>query len=434
MRELFGTDGIRGEAYKHPVTLDIAEKLGSAVALFSKKEKPVIVIGRDTRISGNDFEKAVAEGICKAGGKAVLLGTLPTPAVAYLTKKLKADAGIMISASHNPPKDNGLKVFSSEGFKLEDKDEEEIEKLMSLNFQNKKGFIENYENAKEDYIKFAKSSLGGTLEGLKIVIDCANGAACTVAKEIFEQLNAEVTAIHNQPDGNNINCNCGALHTDRLREEVIKQKADLGIALDGDADRIIVVDEKGNKLDGDYLLYICAKLLKDNNKLNKNTVVATVMSNAGFDEAVKKEDISVVKTIVGDKYVIEEMKKQGYNLGGEQSGHIILADYSTTGDGIICGLQIVKAMQTYKKNLSELAEGMKKYPQVLINVPVKEKKEIKTLKTYPLIQKTENELKNKGRILVRYSGTEMLLRVMVEAKENASQYAESIAENIRKEI
>ncbi len=435
MKQLFGTDGIRGEAYKYPVTLEIAEMLGKAVALFSKKEKPRIAIGRDTRLSGTDFEKAAAEGICRAGGEAILLGILPTPAVAFLTKKLKADAGIMISASHNPPKDNGLKVFSSEGFKLEDKEEEEIEQLMKKELkEDKNGCIETYENAKEGYIDFAKSTFEGEFKGLRAVLDCANGAGYSVAKEIFEGLGAEVIAIHNEPDGNNINCGCGALHTDKLRDEVKKQGASIGIALDGDADRIIAVDEKGNVLDGDCLLYICARLLKDRKELNQNTVVATFMSNAGFDEAIKKEKISSVKTIVGDKYVIEEMRKNNYNLGGEQSGHIILADYSTTGDGIICGIQILKAMQAYKKSLSELAKGMKKYPQVLINVPVKEKKGIQNLKAYALIQKAEKELKGKGRILVRYSGTEMLLRVMVEAKENPEKYANEIADEIRKEL
>ena len=433
MRKLFGTDGIRGRAYEYPLTEDIAEKLGYAVAIFS--EKPKIVIGRDTRVSGKDFEQAVAKGVSKAGKEAVLLGILPTPAVAFLTRKLNAGAGIMISASHNPAQDNGLKIFSSKGFKLEDEIEEEIEILM---FKEQKeipnGKITMQTNAKKQYIEFAKSSFNSTMEEIKIVVDCANGAACTVVKDIFSDLKAEVIAINTEKKGNNINCNCGALHTASLREAVIKEKADIGIALDGDADRIIVIDEKGRELDGDYLLYICAKLMKYKGRLKNNTVVSTVMSNAGFDEAMKKEGIIVKSTKVGDKYVIEEMKKNNYSLGGEQSGHIILADYSTTGDGILCGLEIIKAMKEYNKPLSELADGIQKYPQVLINLPVKEKKDVKQLKSYSLIQKIEKHLKGKGRVLVRYSGTELILRVMVEAKENADIYAKQIAEELKKEL
>ena len=433
MRKLFGTDGIRGRAYEYPLTEDIAEKLGYAVAIFS--EKPKIVIGRDTRVSGKDFETAVVKGVSKAGGEAILLGILPTPAVAFLTRKLNAGAGIMISASHNPAQDNGLKIFSSKGFKLEDEIEEEIEILM---FKEQKeipnGKITMQTNAKKQYIEFAKSSFNSTMEEIKIVVDCANGAACTVVKDIFSDLKAEVIAINTEKKGNNINCNCGALHTASLREAVIKEKADIGIALDGDADRIIVIDEKGRELDGDYLLYICAKLMKYKGRLKNNTVVSTVMSNAGFDEAMKKEGIIVKSTKVGDKYVIEEMKKNNYSLGGEQSGHIIIADYSTTGDGILCGLEIIKAMKEYNKPLSELADGIQKYPQVLINLPVKEKKDVKQLKSYSLIQKIEKHLKGNGRVLVRYSGTELLLRVMVEAKENADSYAKQIAEELKKEL
>ncbi|MFA5887316.1 MAG: phosphoglucosamine mutase [Candidatus Nanoarchaeia archaeon] len=433
MRKLFGTDGIRGRAYEYPITKDIAEKLGYAVAVTSKNSK--IVIGRDTRISGIDLEESVAKGVCKAGKEAVLAGILPTPAVAYLTKKLNAGAGIMISASHNPAEDNGLKIFSSEGFKLDDKKEEEIENLMLKDQKEMpKGKITMQPNAKEQYIEFAKSSFNSTMKGIKVVIDCANGAACTVAKNIFSDLKAEVIAINTEHNGNNINCNCGALHTNNLKETVLREKADIGIALDGDADRIIAVDETGRELDGDYLLYICAKLMKHKGRLKNNTVVSTVMSNAGFEEAMKKENIAVKTTIVGDKYVIEEMKNNNYNLGGEQSGHIIIADYSTTGDGILCGLEIIKAMKEYKKPLSELADGMQKYPQVLINVHVKEKKDIETLSSYKLIQKIETELEGKGRVLVRYSGTELLLRVMVEAKEKANYYAKQIAESIKKEL
>lgn len=435
MRKLFGTDGIRGKAYQYPITIEIAEKLGYAVSALSKKENPNIVIGRDTRVSGTDLEKAAAKGIQKAGGNAILLGILPTPAVAFLTKKLKADAGIMISASHNPAEDNGLKVFSSEGFKMEDEEEEQIEKLMFAEQKEKKqGNILFHEKAKEEYAEFVKKSFEGRMEGIKLVLDCANGAACTVAGDIFSSLGAEVIAINNCEDGSKINCSCGALHPEALKEEVKKQKADIGIALDGDADRIIAVDEKGNELDGDFLLSICASLMKKSNKLKHNTVIATVMSNAGFDELMKIEGINVIKTNVGDKYVIEEMKSKGYNLGGEQSGHIIFSDYSTTGDGILCGIQIIKAMKESKKPLSVLAGKLKKYPQILINVPVKEKKEIKSLNSYSLIQKAEKELEGKGRVLVRYSGTEPLLRVMVEAKENAEYYAKEIAESIRKEL
>ncbi|MDI6737463.1 MAG: phosphoglucosamine mutase [Nanoarchaeota archaeon] len=435
MRKLFGTDGIRGKAYQYPITIEIAEKLGYAVTAFSKKEISNVVIGRDTRVSGTCLEKAVARGICKAGGNAILVGILPTPAVAYLTRKLKAGAGIMITASHNPAEDNGLKVFSSGGFKMEDSEEEEIEKLMFAGQKEKKeGKSLVQEKAKEEYAEFVKSSFEGNMKGARLVLDCANGAASAVAKDIFNDLGAEVIAIHSSEDGTKINCNCGALHTNSLKEAVLKEKADIGIALDGDADRIITIDEKGNELDGDYLLYICAKLMKDKGRLKNNIVVATVMSNAGFDEAMKKEGISMVKTIVGDKYVIEAMKSKGYNLGGEQSGHIIFSDYSTTGDGILCGIQVIKAMKEYKKPLSELANGVQKYPQVLINVPVKEKREIKSLGSCSLIQKTEKELEGKGRVLVRYSGTELLLRVMVEAKENADIYAKEIADSLRKEL
>ncbi|MDD4877479.1 MAG: phosphoglucosamine mutase [Candidatus Nanoarchaeia archaeon] len=433
MRKLFGTDGIRGKAYEYPINVDIAEKLGYAVALFSKQKK--VAIGRDTRISGKELEQAAAKGVSKAGKEAVLLGILPTPAVAFLTRKLNAGAGIMISASHNPAEDNGLKVFSSEGYKLEDEKEETIESYM-LNTQKETagGKITEYADAKRQYIDFAKKAFNGSAGGIKIVVDCANGAACNVAKDIFSDLKAEVTAINDSEDGSIINRGCGALHTGSLKEAVLKEKADLGIALDGDADRIIAVDETGRELDGDYLLYICAKLMKDKNRLKNNTVVATSMSNGGFEESMRMAGIAVKETKVGDKYVIEEMRKNNYSLGGEQSGHIIIADYSTTGDGILCGLEIIKAIKEYKKPLSELANEVQKYPQVLINVPVREKKEIKSLDSYALIQKAEKDLEGKGRVLVRYSGTEILLRVMVESKETPEIYAKEIADSLRKEL
>ncbi|HII15820.1 MAG TPA: phosphoglucosamine mutase [Nanoarchaeota archaeon] len=439
MRRLFGTDGIRGRANKYPMTGDVAFRLGAAVVYASGAEKPRIVVGKDTRASGYIFEYAIASGICSAGGDILFVGVLPTPAIAYLTKKLNADAGIVISASHNPAEDNGIKIFSGTGFKMEDEKEEKIEGIMfssHLPAEKRYGKAYRIATAVRDYIDFAKSTANVSLKGIRIVVDCANGAAYAVAKPVFEELNAEVIVLNNTPNGENINKNCGALHTEGLADAVLKNQANLGIALDGDADRIIVIDENGSEIDGDEIMYVCSTLLKRENKLKHSTVVATLMSNAGLEESLSKQGIKLIRAKVGDRYVIDEMRKEGYNFGGEQSGHIIFMEHTTTGDGIICGLQLLKAVVSEQKPISELAKGMQKYPQILINVPVKDKKDFSEMENVSvLIKQAEKELEGKGRVLVRYSGTENLARVMIEAKtkETAEMHAKKIANALKEE-
>jgi len=447
MRKIFETDGIRGKVNFFPLTGDIAFKLGQATALKfqNRKKKIKVIIGKDTRQSGYIFEYAMTSGLCSMGVNVYLVGPMPTPAIAHLVRSFAADAGIVISASHNPAGDNGIKFFDSNGYKLPDEVEHEIEKLIfSDSMDPSKIKIENVgkafriDDATGRYIEFAKGSiLNRSLKGLKIVLDCANGAAYKVAPLIFTELGADVVVYSNKPDGLNINKECGALYPEILSSAVLGNNADVGIALDGDADRLIMVDEKGDILDGDHIMALCALFMQKKGTLKNNTVVSTIMSNMGLEVAMKKKGISLLRTAVGDRYVIEEMRKNKYNLGGEQSGHIILSDFNTTGDGTVSALQVLSIMKETGKKLSSLSKTFDSYPQELINVKVKQKKPIiKMPSVQKVINKVEENLKDKGRVIVRYSGTENKCRVMVEGinAEEIKRNADMIVKEIKKEI
>lgn len=448
MGKLFGTDGIRGVANIYPMTPEMVLNVGKATAhVFKKKcgkKKPEFVIGKDTRLSGYMIENALVSGIVSVGADALLVGPMPTPAIAHLTKSLNADAGIVLSASHNPAEDNGIKIFSGDGYKLPDDVEDEIEKYVlseKISTEHVKGGLigkaYRVDDAKGRYIEFAKASVKSmSLKGLKIVLDCANGAAYNTAPHILSEMGAEVIVLNDRPDGLNINLDCGALHPEKMIEVVRKEKADIGIALDGDADRVIVCDEKGSSVDGDHIIAICAIDMKEKSALRKNSVVVTIMANKGFDIAMEKKRIKIVKTKVGDRYVVDEMRKKGYVLGGEQSGHIIFSDYTTTGDGVISALQLLRVMKERGAKLSKLAECMKSLPQVLVNVVVKEKKDISKLEVNNNIESAESKLGKKGRVLVRYSGTQNLCRIMIEGenKREIQRMANDIAKNMKKEI
>lgn len=426
MRKYFGTDGVRGKANIFPMTADFALKLGMAAAKIFKNgnKKHKIVIGKDTRISGYMFENAIVSGICSMGVDAIIVGVLPTPAIAFITRSLRADAGVVISASHNLYYDNGIKFFSSDGFKLPDMLEIEMERLLDENLEFESfedvGKAYRIETAIGRYVEYAKASFDKRydLKGLKIVIDCANGAAYKVAPMAISELGADIVIINDRPNGKNINENCGAVYPDQLCQTVKDVKADVGISFDGDADRVIFCDENGELVDGDLILGICAKDMKSEGILNKNTIVATVMSNIGFEKSLKREGINVVRSQVGDRYVLEEMLKGGFNLGGEQSGHIIFLDYNTTGDGLISALQLLKVMVKTGRPLSKLKSFISLYPQVLENVDVHYKRPLDEMKgTLKIIKSIEEKLKGQGRIFVRYSGTENKLRVMVEGED-----------------
>ncbi|MBU4561374.1 phosphoglucosamine mutase [bacterium] len=443
MRRLFGTDGIRGRANVYPMTPEIAFRLGKTVALFFKKDKrrASLAIGRDTRLSGPIFEEALASGISSVGGDVLKLGILPTPAIAYLTKSLRADAGIVISASHNPYYDNGIKFFSRRGLKLSDDYEKKIEerllKKREVFHPTGKGIgrIYSVNDASRRYEEFALKSFprGLNLRGYKIVIDCANGATYQVAPQILRTLDAELITLNVSPDGTNINRNCGSLSPEVIQERVLKEKADVGISFDGDGDRVIFMDEKGEVVDGDQMMALCAQELIKKKRLPKKTLVATVMSNLGLDLALEKMGGKVIRTPVGDRYVLDEMLKKNLTLGGEQSGHIIFLEHNTTGDGIITALQILSIMKKRSKPLSELAQIMEKLPQVLVNVRIKKKKDpLKVLEIKKDIERAGEKLGSGGRILVRPSGTEPLIRVMIEGKEKKE--IETIARNISKII
>lgn len=445
MRKYFGTDGVRGKANVFPMTSEFALRLGKAVALIFKNgsKKHKIVVGKDTRISGYMFENAIVSGICSMGVDAVMLGVLPTPAIAFITRSLRADAGVVISASHNPYYDNGIKFFSSEGYKLPDeiemKMESYVENGVDVSDSENIGKAYRIETAIGRYVEYAKASFDKRydLKGLKIVLDCANGAAYKVAPMAISELGADVIVINDRPDGKNINDKCGAVHPEELCRKVKELSADVGISFDGDADRVIFCDEKGELVDGDFILGICARQMKAEDVLNKNTLVATVMSNIGFENSLNKEGINVVRSQVGDRYVLEEMLKGGYNLGGEQSGHIIFSDYNTTGDGLISAFQLLKVMVKTEKCLSELKSFITLYPQVLKNVEVPKKVPLKEMKnTRDIISKIENKLQNKGRVLVRYSGTENKLRVMAEGEDKSviDTYCDEIIETALKEL
>ena len=445
MGKLFGTDGVRGVANSE-LTPEMAFLLGRAATYkFGRDHShPIFLIGRDTRISGHLLEAALMAGICSGGGKALSLGIIPTPAVAYLSRKLGAQAGVVISASHNPFPDNGIKFFAGTGYKLPDAVEEEIEELVLKGEDTmprptgaEVGSIEHRPELATDYIDFVTSTVPGDFKGLKIVLDCANGAAYQVAPEALRRLGAEVIVMHDQPNGININDHCGSTHLESLREAVVSHKADLGIALDGDADRCLAVDELGNVVDGDQIMVICALNLLAENKLKDQTLVATVMSNIGLHRAIREAGGKVAITGVGDRYVLEEMRDKGYVLGGEQSGHIIFSEHNTTGDGVLTALQLVAARKHSGKKLSELGTAMIRYPQLLVNVRVKSKQ---GWEENPAIQAAiragEEFFGDNGRILVRPSGTEPLIRVMAEGPEmeDLHRIVHQIADVVRQEL
>ncbi|MFQ5685888.1 MAG: phosphoglucosamine mutase [Candidatus Scalindua sp.] len=448
MGKLFGTDGIRGVANVFPMTPEMVLSIGKATAHVFKekceKKKPKFVIGKDTRLSGYMIENALASGIVSVGADVLLVGPVPTPAIAHLTKSLNADAGIVLSASHNPAEDNGIKIFSENGHKLSDNVEDEIEKYVlsgKIKTEHIKGDLigkaHRVDDAKGRYIEFVKASVESmSLKRLRVILDCANGAAYNTAPHILRELGADVIVLNDRPDGLNINLDCGALHPEKMMEVVKREKAHIGIALDGDADRVIVCDEKGKSVDGDHIIAICAINMKEKGTLRKNSVVVTIMANKGFDIAMAKERIKVVKTKVGDRYVVDEMRKKGYVLGGEQSGHIIFSNYTTTGDGMVSALQLLRIIKERGEKLSKLAECMKSLPQVLVNVDVKEKKDIDKLKVNKNIKDAESKLGEKGRVLVRYSGTQNLCRIMIEGenKREIQKTANGIAKAIQKEI
>ena len=449
MRRLFGTDGVRGVANVAPVTCEIALRLGRALVQVCKRdsaERCTVVIGKDTRVSGDMLEGALAAGICSAGGDVVLAGVLPTPAIAYLTRCTHADAGAVLSASHNPFEDNGIKLFAHTGFKLPDAVEDEIEQLVRQDETEQRrptgaavGRVRSLEDAAERYEAFLCSTNppGARFSGLKIVIDCAHGAAHRVGPKLFGQLGAEVIPLGVSPDGQNINEGCGALHPQQLRETVLGERAHVGIALDGDADRALFVDERGELVDGDEVLALVAADMLARGTLRQATVVATVMSNIGLELALRDRGARLVRVQVGDRYVVEEMRRHGYNLGGEQSGHTLFLDHSTTGDGLLAGLNVLRLMVEQQRPLSDLKRTMAKFPQVLLNVRVKSREGLDAIPAVrEVIDRVTSQLNPRGRVLVRYSGTEPLVRVMVEGEhpDEVQAYANEVAEVIRRHL
>lgn len=443
MGRMFGTDGVRGIANKE-LTPELAFEIGQAGAYVltgSTGKKPVILVGKDTRISGDILECALTAGLCSVGAKVVSAGVIPTPAIAYLVRRFGFDAGVMISASHNPFEHNGIKFFSGEGYKLKDETEEKIEAIILDKAEEvKRAVCEDIGHREEDYsladeyIKFAMSVTDVRFDGIKIAIDCANGSASVTAKRALEGLGAEVFVTCDKPDGININKDCGSTHIENLAAFVKETKADVGLAFDGDADRVLAVDENGDMVDGDKIMAVCALDMRSRGKLEDNTVVATVMSNLGFFKMGEKEKLNIKRTKVGDRYVLEEMLKCGHKIGGEQSGHVILLDHNTTGDGLVTGITLVSVMKRTGRKLSDLASVMKVYPQVLINAKVKN--EFKSEDKYmavPEIREKIRELEaafaGSGRVLIRPSGTEPLVRVMIEGQneEEIKRYAEELA-------
>jgi phosphoglucosamine mutase len=448
MGRLFGTDGVRGLAFQYPLTEKIVTRIGFAVADFFCKpgHHPRIIIGRDTRLSGPAFEKALVSGIRAGGGDALLAGVIPTPGIAYLIRNLHADAGIVISASHNPFGDNGIKIFSGDSFKLSDETEAKIEGMilteeerhsdLPIKFQDGEILIMD---AGDRYTAFLKNIFpaGLSLKGMKLVLDCANGATYRVAPETFKALDAEVISFFDKPDGKNINENCGSQHPGYIAGEVVRTGAAAGFAFDGDGDRVIAVDEKGNILTGDRMMAICANAMKVRGSLTKNLVVATVMSNLGFLLALKNLGIEQRITAVGDRYVLDEMRRTGASIGGEDSGHLIFLEKNTTGDGILTALQLLEAMLESGKPLSELAKVMTVFPQCLINIAVRSKPDISTVPAIvKAVAEAEVDLGENGRVLVRYSGTENLCRVMVEGPtdKETELYCRRIADAVRESL
>lgn len=445
MGKYFGTDGVRGVANRE-LTAEMAYSIGrcGGYVLTGNVEKPKVVIGMDTRISGPMLESALVAGMLSIGAEVIRLGVVSTPAVAYITRLLKADAGVMISASHNPVEDNGIKFFGGDGFKLTDETELRIEELMDAETDELPrpvgaglGKVSIDHDSKYLYLEYLKSTIAGDFSGIKIVLDCAHGAAYELAPRLFRELGAEVIAIGAEPDGLNINDGYGSTHPEKLRDEVLRHGADLGLAFDGDADRLIAIDNAGEEVDGDFILCICGDAMNRAGKLKDSTIVSTVMSNIGFYKATEKLSLNTAKTAVGDRYVMEEMRRGGFNLGGEQSGHVIFLDYNTTGDGILTAIQLVDTLKASGKKLSDLKSMMTKYPQVLVNVRVQDKT------NYPnnpaieaAIQEVEGKLGSNGRVLVRPSGTEPLIRVMAEGpdKDELDRYVGQIVEVVQREL
>jgi phosphoglucosamine mutase len=451
MGKLFGTDGIRGRANEYPMTAEMAMNVGRALAFFFKnKTKPSkILIGKDPRISGDMLEYAIAAGICSMGGIPYLAGILPTPGVAVLAASMGADAGIVISASHNPFYDNGIKIFKNDGYKLPDETEAEIEALILENSKlaslcesvTEPGTVSIAVKPAGRYKTFLKNAVPEEfrdLSGLKIVLDCSNGATYQVAPELFaDELNADTEALFDAPDGKNINENCGSQHIQALQKKVVENGADIGLAFDGDGDRLIAVDEKGNGVTGDRILAICANYMKKKGILKNNLAVTTVMSNLGFKLALKEMGIGYIEADVGDRYVLQEMQHSGSVIGGEDSGHVIFLDHHTTGDGILTALKLIEVMKAESKPLSELGKIMTVFPQKLMNVEVKEKPDILTIPAIKAeIEAVENHLREKGRVLVRYSGTQPLCRVMVEGPthEKTERCCRQIVDAVQKSL
>ena len=444
MGKYFGTDGIRGVANTE-LTPEFTLKLGRILGhqLKLKNEHPKVLIGRDTRISGELLESALIAGLISSGADVLTLGVITTPGVAYLTKNLDVEVGIMISASHNPVQDNGIKIFSHSGYKLSDDEESVIENLLDSGDELPRpiggaiGRVEDFQMGSQKYLNFIKGTAGMTFENLKIVIDCANGASSALAPQLFAALDANIITISSNPDGVNINENCGSTHPENLARVVVEEEADLGFAFDGDCDRLIAVDNNGNIIDGDHIMFVLGRYLNEKGLLKKNTVVSTVMSNLGFYHAIKENGLESIPTKVGDRYVLEEMLKNGYNFGGEQSGHLIFLDYATTGDGLLSAVQLAKAVVDKEKSLAELAQDMKKYPQLLKNIRVEDKEAMMTNKAILAeITAVESKMDGKGRVLVRPSGTEPLVRVMVEAEteELCENYVAQILEVVKSEL
>lgn len=448
MARLFGTDGVRGIA-NEDITIELAMNIGRAAAVVltqGRRRRPLVVIGKDTRISSDMLESALTAGLCSVGADVISIGVMPTPAVAYLVKQYKADAGIMISASHNPYAYNGIKIFDGEGYKLPDDLEDRLEALvldeteaLPLATAAELGTVTLATNAMRDYVEHLKTTVPTSLEGLHIAVDCANGSASVTAAALLEELGLQVDFLSNQPDGLNINEHCGSTHLENLTRYVVEHGLDAGLAFDGDADRCLCVDEKGNVVDGDFIMAICALDMKQRGKLRHNTVVGTIMTNMGFNQFCSENDIHFVATKVGDRYVLEELEMEDYRFGGEQSGHIIFRDFSTTGDGQLTAIQLLCNMRASGKTLSALASVMTRYPQVMINIPVSAQGKLSfynnaAVKT--IIQTHKEKLGDDGRIVVRVSGTEPLIRVMVEGKDTNAIHttAEEIAAVVKQEL
>ncbi len=448
MGRLFGTDGVRGIA-NQDITAELAMNIGRAAAVVltqGRRRRPLVVIGKDTRLSSDMLESSLAAGLCSVGADVISVGVMPTPAVAYLVKQYKADAGIMISASHNPYPYNGIKIFSGDGFKLPDEQEDRIEALVLDHpaalqpvGQDEIGTMSYASSAVSDYVEHLKSTVPTSLEGLRIAVDCANGSASVTAAHLFAELGADVTILSAEPDGVNINENCGSTHLGNLQTYVKKHKMDIGIGFDGDADRCLCIDEKGNTVDGDFIMAICALDMKERGKLRLNTVVGTIMANMGFNKFCEAHDIRFVATKVGDRYVLEEMELEGYRFGGEQSGHVIFRDFSTTGDGQLTAIQLLWHMRTTGKKLSELTSVMTRYPQVMNNVRVSAEGKLAYYNNdaiKEIITRYKELLGDDGRVVVRVSGTEPLIRVMIEGKDLKviQKAADEISAVVEKEL